>query len=377
MEYRKYKEEKISLLGFGCMRLPLIENTNKINEILAKEMFDYAINHGINYFDTAYMYHEHQSEEFVGKALSKYPRNSFNLATKMPVIFVESEKDVERIFNEQLKKCKVEYFDYYLLHNINLEHLGKIEKYKIYQQIKQKQKEGKIRHLGFSFHDNIEVLKETIKRYEWEFAQIQLNYFDWEQQKAKEQYEILTEKEIPVIIMEPVRGGSLAKLPQEAELILKTVSPDKSIASWAIRFAASLPNVITVLSGMSNFEQVEDNIETISNFKPLTENERKILLKALEAYRKAATIPCTACRYCMDCPSGVDIPKNLSIYNSYLVRKSENNPMSKFLFEMECRILKKEELYSNCIKCNLCLNKCPQHINIPQWLNKIIEFSNS
>jgi predicted aldo/keto reductase-like oxidoreductase len=378
METRKYKDsnEFISLLGFGCMRLPLKGNgEGDIDKEKAQEMVDYAISYGINYFDSAYMYHEGKSELFIGEALAKYPRNSFNLATKMPVMFVHSEADVERIFQEQLKRCRVDYFDFYLLHNLSGSHLKMVEDHHIYEQIKEKQRQGKIRHLGFSFHDRPEILAKIIQKYDWDFAQIQLNYMDWELQDAKQQYKLLNDKGIQVVVMEPVRGGALATLSEKSLEIFTEENPHVSPASWALRFAASLPGVMTVLSGMSNITQMEDNIQTIANFQPLSQHEYAVIENALAAYRMSATIPCTACRYCMDCPEGIDIPKVLAVYNNYLIGKSNNRRMNDFVFEMEYELLGADKQAHHCVKCNQCAVQCPQHIDIPQWMETIAAFA--
>ena len=370
MEKRYFKSigEKISLLGFGCMRLPkLYDDKQDIDEILAQKMIDYAIENGINYFDTAYPYHEGMSETFIGKALKKYPRESFHLTTKMPVWLVQNEDDTERIFNEQLEKCQVDYFDFYLMHNLNEEHFENAEKHHVYDFLKQKKAEGKIRHLGFSFHDSVELLESIVKTHKWDFAQIQLNYLDWDLQNAKRQYEILSENNLPVIVMEPVRGGALATLSESAIAILKSENPDASPASWAIRYAASFPNVLTVLSGMSNFEQVKDNIQTISDFEPLSEKEREVLQKALTAYRASGTIPCTGCRYCMDCPAGVDIPKVFSAYNQYCISKNAN------VLKITYQILGEEKQEHHCVNCKKCVPKCPQKIDIPKHMIEIKE----
>jgi predicted aldo/keto reductase-like oxidoreductase len=377
METRKYKNsnEFISLLGFGCMRLPLKENSDEVDKVKGQEMVDYAIAHGINYFDSAYMYHEGQSEAFIGEALEKYPRESFNLATKMPVVFVTSEADVERIFEEQLRKCRVDYFDFYLLHNLGEDHLRKVKAYRIYEIIKEKQRQGKIRHLGFSFHDRPEILDKIVKKYEWDFAQIQLNYMDWELQDARQQYKILNDKGIPVVVMEPVRGGALATLSEKALEIFKEENPQVSPASWALRFAASLPGVMTVLSGMSNLAQMQENIQTIENFQPLSKHEYTVIENALAAYRSSATIQCTACRYCMDCPEGIDIPKVLAVYNNYLIGKSNNRRMNDFVFEMEYQLLGNDKQAHHCVACNQCAAHCPQHIDIPQWMDTVATFA--
>ncbi|MFP3041526.1 aldo/keto reductase [Treponema primitia] len=375
MEKRFIKKsgEELSLLGFGLMRLPLKAGTQEIDKAQALDMVDYARDKGINYFDTAYMYHEGNSESFAGEALSRYDRSSFNLATKMPLMRVKTEADVERIFQEQLKKCRTEYFDYYLLHNINKEHLQVTETFKIYEKLKEKQKQGLIRRLGFSFHDQPELLRQVAQKYDWDFAQIQLNYLDWEQQNAKEQYKILTKNNIPVNIMEPVRGGTLAALCDESTLIFKNANPNVSVASWAIRYAASLDGVQVVLSGMSSMEQMKDNISTMESFKPLSIEEYQVIDKALIAYKTSGSIPCTGCRYCMDCPQGIDIPKALAIYNNYLFNKSRNRPNYNFSFEMEYRVLGEEKQAHHCVQCGECAEKCPQHIDIPHWMTLIDE----
>jgi predicted aldo/keto reductase-like oxidoreductase len=375
MEKRLIKKsgEELSLLGFGLMRLPLKPGSQEIDTALALKMVDYAKHKGVNYFDTAYMYHEGKSEPFAGEALSRYDRDSYKLATKMPLMMLRQEEDVERIFNEQLAKCRVDYFDYYLLHNINRAHLKVAEDFKVYEQLKEKQRQGKIRHLGFSFHDLPETLQTVAGNYDWDFAQIQLNYLDWDQQDAKGQYEILEARGIPVMVMEPVRGGSLADLGAAAEAILKAANPQASVPSWAIRFAASLPGVQVVLSGMSALDQVEDNIATMENFKPLSDAEREVIAKAVLAYRTAGAIPCTACRYCMDCPQGVDIPRNLGAYNSYLYKKERNMPGYNFHFSLEFRNMGEEKQAANCVACKQCEEQCPQHIEISRQMGLIQE----
>jgi predicted aldo/keto reductase-like oxidoreductase len=339
MEKRNLKNGELALLGFGFMRLPCGKDPGDIDKAKAFEMVDHAIERGINYFDTAWMYHKEQSENFAGEALSRYSRDSYKLATKLPLMSINTKADVERIFNEQLKKCKTDHFDFYLLHNINESHIKNAEKCKAYEQLKEKQRQGYIGHLGFSFHDRPELLKKVVEKYDFEFAQIQLNYLDWELQNAKEQYEILAERNIPVNIMEPVRGGALAKLCSESLRIFKEADPSASPASWAIRYAASLPMVQVVLSGMTTMDQLKDNIATMDPLKPLSDPEYKVIEKALTAYRKAASVPCTSCRYCMDCPQGVEIPKNIAIDNNYMLAINEENPMAAFLFAMEYRLL--------------------------------------
>ena len=374
METRLFKnKEKISLLGFGTMRLPRIsEDKQDIDAKTAQQMTDDAIENGVNYFDTAYPYHNGESETFIGGALEKHDRSSFNLATKMPIWLIRSKNDTEKIFEEQLKKCRVDYFDFYLIHNINEAFFDSIEKYQIYDFLKQKQKEGKIRYLGFSFHDNPGLLEKTVLKYEWDFAQIQLNYLDWELQDAKRQYEILTEKEIPIIVMEPVRGGALATLSENAVEILKAADPAASPASWAIRYAATFPNVLTVLSGMSDMEQLKDNIKTMTDFRPLTDEDKKTIEKAVTAYRESLEIPCTYCRYCMECPSGVHIPKVFAKYNQ---QRAKGKDADTFYFFMEYSLLGEKRQAHQCTECGVCLSKCPQKIDIPAELKKIAAFA--
>lgn len=370
MEMRQYRDTdvKVSLLGMGCMRLPKVDPEKEdIDYEKAQEIIDYAYANGINYFDTAYGYHGGQSELFVGQALKKYPRESFFLASKMPIWCVKEKGDVERIFNEQLKKCQTEYFDFYLFHAQNAANFQKCQEFGVYEFLSQMKAEGKIRRLGFSFHDTPEVLRHICDTYPWDFAQIQLNYLDWEMQDAKTQYQILNDREIPVIVMEPVRGGVLASPCEAADILFREERPDKSVASWAIRFAASLPGVLTVLSGMSNMEQVRDNVDTMTRFEPLTDREREVIDEALEAYRKKDTVPCTGCRYCMDCPFGVDIPKMFSLYNHYVLDRDGEDYLEAYEAQPE------SERADQCQACGACMEKCPQHIRIPDQMVTIRE----
>jgi predicted aldo/keto reductase-like oxidoreductase len=284
-------------------------------------------------------------------------------------VFKNPQEDMERIFSEQLKKCRVDYFDFYLIHSLDVGHFKNCKEYRMYDFLKKKKDEGKIRRLGFSFHDHPDVLKEIADSYEWDFAQIQLNYLDWDLIKAKENYEYLTKKHLPVIVMEPVRGGALATLNDKALAILNKANPKVSAASWAIRFAASLPNVMTVLSGMTTPEQVEDNISTISNFIPLGEADYKVLAEAAAAYRASGTVPCTGCRYCSDCPAGVDIPRIFSYYNFFQINKDKGGFVNGYR-----AILEKEQAH-NCVACGQCMNHCPQGIKIPDRLKEIAAFA--
>lgn len=370
MEMRQYRDTdvKVSLLGMGCMRLPKVDPEKEdIDYEKAQEIIDYAYANGVNYFDTAYGYHGGQSELFVGQALKKYPRESFFLASKMPIWCVKEKGDVERIFNEQLQRCQTDYFDFYLFHSQNAANFQKCQEFGVYEFLSQMKAEGKIRRLGFSFHDTPEVLRHICDTYPWDFAQIQLNYLDWEMQDAKTQYQILNDREIPVIVMEPVRGGVLASPCEAADILFREERPDKSVASWAIRFAASLPGVLTVLSGMSNMEQVRDNVDTMTRFEPLTDREREVIDEALEAYRKKDTVPCTGCRYCMDCPFGVDIPKMFSLYNHYVLDRDGEDYLEAYEAQPE------SQRADQCQACGACMEKCPQHIRIPDQMVTIRE----
>ncbi len=363
------KFEKInaapSILGFGTMRLPkLYPDKADIDYEKGEKMIDYAYAHGVNYFDTAYPYHEQMSEAFIGHALKKYPRDSFYLADKLPGWLVNTREDVDRIFEQQLDRCQVDYFDFYLCHALNKEAFKTYEKLDIYDMLAQRKADGQIRHLGFSFHDTPEALEYIIDKYPWDFVQIQLNYLDWERQDAKRQYEICQSRGIPCVIMEPVRGGTLATLSEESAAVLKKAEPDASIASWAIRYAASLPGVMTVLSGMTTMEQVEDNVKTMSDFKPLSQEEYQVVEKAKNIFLENTLVPCTGCRYCMDCPAGVDIPEMFKVYNNYLLGKNA----SGFVEAYE----KMEDHNARfCVSCGTCTKHCPQSIKIPALMEEI------
>ncbi len=355
-----------SLLGFGCMRFPtLSKDKPDIDEELAQKMIDYAYDHGVTYFDTAYPYHHGLSELFIGKALKKYPRESFNLASKMPSWLIKSKEDAIRYFNEQLTKCQVEYFDYYLCHALGKEQFKPYLLPGVMDFLYQMKKEGKIRHLGFSFHDTPDVLDEIIHTFKWDFVQLQINYLDWSFINAKKMYEIVENYGIPCIIMEPVRGGTLANLCDESQTIFKKAKPSKSVASWAIRYAASKPNALVVLSGMSNMEQTIDNVDTMTDFKPIDEIEQKVIDQALEVYLQSQTIPCTTCGYCMPCPHGVDIPLNFSTFNKYAISKNKDGFIHKYEQTLN------ESSAEFCISCGDCLELCPQHIEIPDRMSEI------
>lgn len=358
--------DTVSLLGFGAMRLPQNgERPRDVDAATALRMVDMAMEGGINYFDTAYVYHDGASETILGDALSRYPRDSFKLATKVIPRVVEREEDIERIFDEQLKRCRVDFFDYYLVHCVFHSRLEAIKKFRFIERLHEKKQRGLIRNLGFSYHDGASVLGEVLDLYDWDFAQIQLNYLDWELQDSRQLYTELNGRNIPVIVMEPVRGGALATLSESAVAILKEADPQASPASWAIRFAASLPGVLTVLSGMSTPEQVADNLKTMNGFVPLSDADRETLHRALAAYRESGAIPCTACGYCMDCPAGVDIPRNFAVYNAYTVSGSALH------FGLEMGVLGAEKQASRCVGCGHCVPLCPQRLDIPALMDKV------
>lgn len=363
MKTRLYKNEgpALSLLGLGCMRLPLQKaGAPDIDESHAQSMVDMALARGVNYFDTAYFYHNGLSEPFVGRALSRHPRDSYYVATKMPISFLKESADLERIFADQLAKLQTDHIDFYLCHALGAEGFEKMEKLGTYEFLAKKKAEGAIRHLGFSFHDKPEVLRTICDAHEWDFVQIQLNYLDWEMYRSGEQYKILEERGIPCVVMEPVRGGTLADLGEEANAVLKAAHPDWSIASWALRYAASLPGVMTVLSGMSNIEQMEDNLNTFDSFEPLTDEEQATLQEALAIWRKRTFLPCTGCRYCIDCPMGIEIPTVFTRYNEYALHHNKD-AFLKHINELE-----EGHRPADCISCGLCASRCPQKIAIPE-----------
>lgn len=364
MNKRQFKKtgKQVSILGMGGMRFPTLKN-GKIDIDNAEPIIDYAYSHGVNYYDTAYMYHGGKSEEFIGKALSKYPRESYFLADKMPIWMTETPDDVIKVFNNQLERCGVDYFDFYLCHALNKDDFEKFKEYGAIDFLFEKKKEGRIKNIGFSFHDTPEVLDEILNSYPWDLCQLQLNFFDWEYQRAEEQYEVCKKHGVQVVVMEPVRGGALADLGDKANAFLKAVNPDKSIASWAIRFAMEKENVLTVLSGMSNLEQVKDNAQTASGQLEFSNTEREALGRALVEYKKSKLIPCTACKYCDGCPVGIDIPHIFKIYNT----DAYSNSKTEFKKEYE----KIENKADKCIKCGKCARVCPQSIDIPAELEKI------
>ena len=366
MLYTEFQGKKLSMLGFGAMRLPTNED-GSINEALTQEMTDIAVAQGVNYFDTAYPYHGGMSEVVMGRALAKYPRESWYLANKYPGHQIASEYNPADIFEEQLKKCGVEYFDFYLLHNV-YEHSMDVyldPKWGILEYFKEQKRLGRIKHLGFSTHGRLDNLRAflDIAGDDMEFCQIQLNWLDWTLQEAKEKVELLNERSIPVWVMEPVRGGRLCKLTEDEEKTLRNLRPEESVAAWSFRFLQDIPGVMMILSGMSNMEQMLDNLKTFAEEKPLSRSERETLLQLAEGMKQS--VPCTACGYCLkSCPMGLDIPTMLATYNELKFAKVTNASM---LYEL----MPADKQPSACIKCGACRMMCPQHIPIPVKLGEL------
>lgn len=369
MIYNEFKDLKLSALGLGTMRLPVTSETDdtQIDVEQTERMVEYAIKNGINYFDTAWGYHSGESEKVIGNALSKYPRDSFYLATKFPGYDLSNMDKVEEIFKKQLKKCKVDYFDFYLFHNVYEKNIDPYldEKYGILDYLLKQKENGRIKHLGFSAHGSLEIMKRFLEAYgkHMEFCQIQLNYLDYKFQDAKAKVELLNEYNIPIWVMEPLRGGRLAKLSEEQEKRLKKLRPDENIPAWAFRFLQSIPGVTMVLSGMSSMEQLEENIKTFEKSKPLDEEEKKVLFEIVDEMLNKKVLPCTACRYCTShCPMGLNIPHLLSLYNEHIFTGGG------FIAPMAISALPENKRPSACIGCRSCEKVCPQQIKISETM---------
>ena len=366
MIYRDFQDRKLSGLGMGAMRLPVVDgDDSRIDETKTQAMVDYAMEQGVNYYDTAWGYHDGHSETVMGKALSRYPRENYYLATKFPGYDLSNMDKVEEIFEKQLEKCGVEYFDFYLFHNVCEMNIDAYldEKYGIHEYLMKQKKAGRIRHLGFSAHGNLDVMKRFLDAYgkDMEFCQIQLNYLDWTFQGAKEKVELLKEWNIPVWVMEPLRGGKLAKLADEDEKTLKALRPEENIPAWAFRFLQSVPGVTMVLSGMSNLQQMQENIRTFAEDKPLNEKEMEALLQIADGMVKKIVLPCTACHYCTShCPQGLPIPELLALYNEHCFTQGG------FIAPMALAAYPPEKLPNACIGCRSCEAVCPQQIKISE-----------
>ncbi len=365
MEYKHIKTltAKPSLLGFGCMRFPLDEN-NEIDEEIAGQMLDKAINEGVNYIDTAYPYHNGTSEPFVGKVIKKYPRSQIYLASKLPIWLAKKKADVKALFEEQLKRLQVDYIDFYLIHALDKEKWQKTLELDVIPFLTEMKQAGKIRYLGFSFHDDYEVFQNILLYHDWDFCQIQLNYMDTQIQAGLKGYQLADKLDIPLIVMEPIKGGRLVNLPQDLKERLIDYEPSNSIASWALRWVASLPNVKVVLSGMSSMKQVLDNLETFRQFTPLNEEEQQLIDETAQALHARVKNGCTGCGYCMPCPFGVDIPANFRIWNEAAMFEQQEAGEKQY-----AALSSKAAQF--CQKCGKCEAVCPQHIAVRDDLESV------
>ncbi|WP_305767072.1 aldo/keto reductase [Candidatus Epulonipiscium viviparus] len=368
MIYRNFNDgdRDHSLLGFGIMRMPTkkVGEDEVIDYELSQKMVDTAYENGINYFDTAYVYHGGKSEVFLGEALKKYPRESYFLATKLPLWQAETVEDCEKIFNEHLERLQTDYIDYYLFHAVEKNKVEKIKNLKLLDWVDQKKSEGKIRHVCFSFHGDTDCLQEMLGLYDFAFCQLQINYADWNKFNAKKFYDIATKANTPIVVMEPVRGGMLANPAPEVQEILHAKDPNLSNANWAFRFVANLPNVKLILSGMSTMEQLEDNLKTFAteDSASLSTSDQNTLDRAIDILDNLKSIPCTACQYCLPCPVGVQIPTCFEKYNT-----------AKIFGRANYKAISEEGRADNCIQCQQCVSLCPQQIDIPERLVEVAE----
>lgn len=371
MIYKDFQGEKLSALGMGNMRLPLVDgNESQIDVEAVKAMFAECMEAGINYYDTAYGYHGGQSEIVVGEVLKNYDRKSFYLASKFPGYDLSNMPKIKEIFEEQLKKCQVEYFDFYLFHNVCEMNVDAYldPKYGIYDYLMEQKKNGRIKHLGFSAHGDIDCMTKFLNAYgkDMEFCQIEINYFDYNFQNAKGKAELLTKWNIPIWVMEPVRGGQLAVLSEEHTAKLKEARPEEDVVAWAFRFLQSIPGITVTLSGMSNMEQLKANIKTYEEAKPLSDSEMELILSVADDMIRKTTVPCTGCHYCVSkCPKKLDIPFLLKLYNEAMVAGSGN-----FIAPMGLMSVDADKQPECCIGCHSCEKVCPQTIHIPEELKK-------
>lgn len=373
MIFKEFQDLKLSALGMGAMRLPVINGKDAdIDEDKTAEMVAYAMEQGINYYDTAWGYHNGNSELVMGRVLGKYPREKYYLATKFPGYDLSNMDKVEEIFERQLEKCGVAYFDFYLFHNVCEMNIDAYldEKYHIFDYLMEQKKNGRIRHLGFSAHGSCEVMKRFLQAYgeHMEFCQIQLNWLDWTFQDAKAKVELLSEYKIPVWVMEPLRGGRLCNLQREEMEKLNALRPGETAASLAFRFLQTLPEVVVILSGMSDFEQLKQNIETFAGEEPLNQDEFAALQQIAADMLKTKTVPCTACHYCVShCPQGLDIPSLLKLYNEHSYTEGG------FIAPMALMAMPEEKKPSACVGCRSCEAVCPQQIKISEAMADFVK----
>lgn len=373
MIYNDFKDLKLSALGMGCMRFPTLDEDNSnIDEAAVCEMVDYAIEKGINYFDTAWGYHKGMSETVIGKALARHPRESFYLASKFPGFNLPNLRIKEEIFEKQLEKCGVDYFDFYLFHNVcelNIDGYLSAE-FGIYEYLMEQKRKGRIKHLGFSTHGTLDTMKRFLDAYgkDMEFCQIQLNWLDWDFQNAKAKAELLKEWNIPIWVMEPLRGGNLVKLSPEHEDLLRVAHPEMSVPEWAFRFLQSIDDVKMTLSGMSNFQQLKENLDTYETQKPLDDNDVELLFRISKEMTSRGTVPCTACSYCTSqCPMELNIPWLLELYNEHSFSGSG------FIAPMAMASLDESKKPSACIGCRSCEAVCPQNIKISEVMSDFVQ----
>ncbi len=372
MIYNTFKNLKISALGMGTMRLPSKEKYQDIDVEATKELVAYAMSHGVNYYDTAWVYHGGTAEGVIGEVLKDYPRDSFYLATKFPGFNLENMDKVEEIFEKQLERCQVDYFDFYLFHNLCEANVDAYldPKYGIFDYLMEQKKNGRIRHLGFSTHGSLATIEKFLNAYgeHMEFAQIQLNWFDWDYQNAKNKLKMLRDRGIPVFVMEPVRGGKLAKLEDEYEAKLKSFRPGETIPAWAFRFLQCIPEITVTLSGMSNLDQLKDNLKTYEEKIPLSAEETDTLLSIANDMITKTALHCTKCQYCEPhCPMSLDIPGIIEIYNEHAYKDSGNIP------EASISDREDENKPSACIGCRACEEVCPQGIKVSEMMTDFMK----
>ncbi len=369
MIYREFQGLKLSALGLGAMRLPVLEGDDgKLDQPAVQQMVDCAMQNGVNYYDTAWGYHHGQSELALGKALSAYPREQYYLATKFPGYDLANMGKVKEIFEKQLEKCGVTYFDFYLFHNVcemNIDAYLDDERYGTYSYLMEQKKAGRIRFLGFSAHGSVPTMRRFLDKYgkDLSFGQLQLNWLDWDFQDAKAKLALLKEYHLPVWVMEPLRGGKLASLDPEYEQALRALRPDETVPAWAFRFLQSIPEVCVTLSGMSNMQQLEDNLRTFETDKPLSPKEWDTLLGLSKHMTQRAALPCTSCRYCTShCPQELDIPMLIKLYNEHRFTGGG------FIAPMALRAVPQDKRPTACVHCHSCEKVCPQQIKISDMM---------